>query len=88
MVLYLRDIRMKNLLFWICVIAILVYAYNENWFAPIGDFFAMIKGDIEYQRSLMPEEEEEINDGGILSIEKGEKKVVRRSALGRVYSGQ
>lgn len=79
---------MSKLLFWFCVIAILVYAYQENWFAPVGNFFAMIKSDVEYQKSLMPEEEPEINDGGILTIEKGDKKVVRRSALGRVYSGQ
>lgn len=79
---------MKKLLFWFCVIAILVYAYQQNWFSPIGNFFNMIKGDIEYQRNFMPDDEDEIDDGGILSIEKGEKKVVRRSALGVVNSGR
>ncbi len=79
---------MNKILFWLCVLGLLVYAQQNNWFKPIGDFFGMIKSDIEYQKNLMPEDEPEIDDGGILTLEKGEKKVVRRSALGRVYSGQ
>ncbi|MBQ4124202.1 hypothetical protein IJD44_10865 [bacterium] len=78
---------MQKFLFWAILISLLVYGHQQGWFTPIGDFFNMVKGDIEYQRSLVPTSEE-IDDGGILSIEEGEKKVVRRSALGTVYGGQ
>lgn len=79
---------MGRLVFWICVIALVFYAQQNNWFAPIGNFFGMIKSDIEYQRNLVPKEEDEIDDGGILSIEKGESKIQRRSALGTVHAGR
>lgn len=79
---------MGRIVFWLCVIALVVVATQNNWFAPISNFFNNIKGDIEYQQNYVPERNDTIDDGGMLSIEKSENKVVRRSALGTVHSGR
>ncbi len=78
---------MGRLFFWLCVIAIVIYATQNNWFGSISSFFNNIKGDIEYQKNYVPEAHNEINDGGVLTIEENESKVVRRSALGTVHRG-
>ena len=78
---------MGRILFWLCVIAVVFFAVQNNWFAPISNFFNNIKGDIEYQKNYVPEVNNDINDGGMLTIEKQENKVVRKSALGTVHKG-
>ena len=75
----------SRLFFWICVIAIFVYALQNNWFSGINKIFNAVKSDVEYQQNLVIEADDEIDDSGILTIEKGEKKAVRRNALGTVY---
>lgn len=78
---------MGKFLFWIIVIALLITAYQQNWFKPFSDFGNNIKNDIDYQRNMVPREEN-INDNGMLTIEKDEKQIVRRSGLGTVHSGR
>ncbi len=78
---------MGRIVFWLCVIAVIVLAVQNHWFAPISNFFNNIKGDIEYQKNYVPEAHNEINDGGMLTIEESDTKVVRRSALGTVHRG-
>ena len=79
---------MGRIVFWLCVIAVIVLAVQNNWFAPISTFFNNIKGDIEYQKNYVPESHNDINDGGVLTIEEQNSKVVRRSALGTVHNGR
>ena len=76
---------LKNIMFWLVLALLIAYGCQNNWFflgKGAGKIFNAVKSDVEYQRSLMPEEETFKDETGTLTIEKGEKKVVRRSALG------
>ena len=79
---------MGRIVFWLVVIVLLVVATQNHWFDPITNFVNNVKGDIEYQKNYVPESHDTINDGGMLSIEKDEAKVVRRSGLGTVHAGR
>ncbi len=79
---------MGRILFWLCVVAVVYFAVQNNWFAPVANFFNGIKGDVEYQQNYVPEAHNEINDGGVLTIEEQNSKVVRRNALGTVHNGR
>ncbi len=78
---------MNKLFFWICLIAIIVYASQNHWFDPISNFFNGIKSDVENQRNYVPQREH-IDDRGMLTVEEDESQVVRRSALGTVHANR
>ena len=78
---------MGKIVFWICIICIVAYSCKNNAFDGIGNFFNMIKSDIEYQKSLVPSKPEEIDTQGIIEVEE-EHKTVRRSGLGTVYGNR
>ncbi len=79
---------MGKVFFWVIVITLAILATQNNWFAPITGFFNNIKGDIEYQRNYVPTDNDTINDGGMLTIEREKKRTVRQNALGTVHSGR
>ena len=78
---------MDKIIFWLVVIGVFVYASQNHWFDSVGNFFGMIKSDIEYQKSLVPKEPEKIDGGGVIEVEQ-ESKTVRRSGLGTVHRGR
>lgn len=73
----------RKIIFCAVVVGLIYFGIQNNWFSPVTQFFDNVKADIDNQKNFTPEEEE-IDDHGVLTVEKEDSKVVRRSALGKV----
>ncbi len=60
----------SRLIFWAAVIGLFVYGYQNNWFSGITGAVNAVKSDVNYQKSLINQEDYEETDNGIISVEK------------------